>query len=928
MSVSRSFIEYVGELPEIPGRRAWETPTSHLIKEGPRWQIEEGRRPSELLLVEGLREQVDEWRNSGYEDASEVTRRLFRYWFDRDHHVPEFGTLRYHFAQREAIETLVYVVEVLGNRDVVALVEEVAGSRHQELFGASLMVETPVGKSRRLRRTDSEGRVRLQELPLPDLRRYAFKMATGSGKTWVMALAIVWSYFHGKFVPGSDLSTNFLIVAPNVIVYERLAKDFAASRIFHQLPLIPPEWKGRFHLTPVMRGEDTELGPTGNLVVTNIQQIYEFRDENWTPANAVEALLGRRPPQDLASHQRSMLERLKDLEDLVVMNDEAHHVHDEELAWTRTLVGIDRSLKERTGHGLSLWLDFSATPKDQAGMYFPWVICDYPLAQAVEDRIVKAPVVVTLEGDPRIPKEDPDRVRAEDAVDQYGFWIEAAIQRWREHAEAFQKVGVRPVLFLMAETTKHADVIGEYLKSAPHTPFQEDEVLIIHTNREGDIYKYDLDVAREVARDIDKPNNPIKAIVSVMMLKEGWDVRNVSVVLGLRPFAARAEILPEQVIGRGLRLMQGVTPDRTQTLEVLGTHNLLRVLQEQLEIEGVGVGSAKTPPQLPVWIEPIEQRLDYDIEIPLTEPVLYHEVKKLEKLSVDGLEPIYDRDELEEPIRLYLRARFGVPEVELGVLPFDADELPMHQDLVGGVTQRVINKAALPAAFARMYPFVRDYIRDKCFGRAVELDDDVIRSVIREPMVREAISAYLAQQVGMLTAERREINFENRSFRLSETRPFQWRRDLPPLECIKTVFNYVATYNSYERRFAEFLDSATDILRFASLGTTEQGDSGGQFRVDYLKLSGAIGFYHPDWVLVQETPEEEINWIVETKGRVWEGTEQKDRAMRHWCEQVSELTRKSWRYVRVNQSDFEQSDWPSFGSLAGWLEAQGLLPAP
>jgi type III restriction enzyme len=121
-------------------------------------------------------------------------------------------------------------------------------------------------------------------------------------------------------------------------------------------------------------------------------------------------------------------------------------------------------------------------------------------------------------------------------------------------------------------------------------------VLVIHTDEAGEITKKDLDKAREVVRDIDKPESKIKAIVSVMMLREGWDVRNVSVVLGLRPFTAKAEILPEQVIGRGLRLMVGITPDRTQTLEVLGTKNLLDVLRDKLEAEGVGIGTNKTNP--------------------------------------------------------------------------------------------------------------------------------------------------------------------------------------------------------------------------------------------------------------------------------------------------------------------------------------------
>jgi type III restriction enzyme len=121
----------------------------------------------------------------------------------------------------------------------------------------------------------------------------------------------------------------------------------------------------------------------------------------------------------------------------------------------------------------------------------------------------------------------------------------------------------------------------------------------------------------------------------------------------------------------------------------------------------------------------------------------------------------------------------------------------------------------------------------------------------------------------------------------------------------RTIFNYVATYNDFERSFAIFLDKAADVLRFAALGTTEQGDSGTQFRIDYLKPSGAIGFYHPDWVVVQKTGEAEINWIIETKGRVWEGTTAKDESMRYWCQCIGECIKQKWCYARINQIDFD-----------------------
>lgn len=113
-------------------------------------------------------------------------------------------------------------------------------------------------------------------------------------------------------------------------------------------------------------------------------------------------------------------------------------------------------------------------------------------------------------------------------------------------------------------------------------------------------------------------------------------------------------------------------------------------------------------------------------------------------------------------------------------------------------------------------------------------------------------------------------------------------------------------------------DKVSDVRRFGALGTTEQGESGTLFRVDYLKGSGAIGFYHPDWVAVQKTSVSDVNWIIETKGRVWEGTLEKDAAMEDWCSKVSDQTKTSWRYVRVNQAIF--GDGKKFSDFQNLIE--------
>jgi type III restriction enzyme len=921
-------VAYDRDLPEIPGRCPWLKPDLHLVKDPASaggWAVAPGRRPSRLLLIEKLRQAVDDWREGGYEGVSPVTRRLLQYWFEEDHNVPGFSVpFRFHFGQREAIETLIYVVEVIGHRDARSVIEQFGTiyiDNPDLLTENKITFQTVADGTRQVRRYISEvDREEAQDLPVENLRRHAFKMATGSGKTWVMALSIVWSYYRQKEAqageaPDLDLSTNFLIVSPNVIVHQRLERDFEGNRIFQDLPLVPPEW-GKLNLKVIKRGDFTEPDAGGNLFITNIHQLYEGRDQPWTASSAIEAMLGAPVKKDAVGKGRSMLERVKSLRDVVVLNDEAHHVHDSDLEWHKSLMAIHNAMTK----GLSLWLDFSATPQ-QGELFFPWILVDYPLPQAVEDRIVKAPLIVRHLSKDKKPPKDPDGVNKENVCHKYSYWITAAVERWRVHDKAYKQVGLKPVLFIMAEKTAYADAIGEHLVDA-HA-FKESEVLVIHTDTAGEVTKADLDKARVAANEIDKPGNKIRAIVSVMILKEGWDVRNVSVVLGLRPFGTA--ILPQQVIGRGLRLMDRtvLSPDQTQTLEVLGTSNLLDTLKKNLETEGVGVGDTGDPPPPPIKISALKDRATHDIWIPLTKPALVHNVKKLADIDVLKIDSILDDKDLDEVFRIQLQADFATVQVSVGQPEVVLQPRPIHETLAH-LTNRIIDMAKLGGRFAELYPLVEVYITERCFGRAVSMDPETdegkkVTNHLTRQDIRESVARRLAHKLSTLLVDRRALEFERASFKLSETKPFMWRRNLTngPLVCKKTVFNYVATYNDYERRFAQFLDKAKDVLRFASLGTTEQGDSNTAFRVDYLKPTGAIGFYYPDWVAVQKTDEGEVNWIIESKGRVFD-TDQvkaKDAALRDWCDTISKATETTWRYVRVNQSTFASATWLSMQAL-------------
>jgi type III restriction enzyme len=117
-------------------------------------------------------------------------------------------------------------------------------------------------------------------------------------------------------------------------------------------------------------------------------------------------------------------------------------------------------------------------------------------------------------------------------------------------------------------------------------------------------------------------------------------------------------------------------------------------------------------------------------------------------------------------------------------------------------------------------------------------------------------------------------------------------------------------FNDLEARFAQFLDGAPDIARFAALA-----ESHTRFRVDYLSASGAVKFYYPDFVAVQQAPEGEVNWIVETKGREYEDVAHKDASICDWCERITTQTGQTWRYLKVPQSRFDASSAQTFGEL-------------
>jgi type III restriction enzyme len=887
----KTWVQYDRTLPFVEDREPNQKPNCHLVKDGANsYKVVEGRRPSKMLLVPQLREKVDKWREGGYEGATDTTKELLRYWFEEDH-IINGELLRYWFCQREAVETLAYLFEVKKFDDLAPVIDTYSEKYRKDLLGkATETVEDVRGNRKLVRYFPELEQMGEQDLPPKGLLRYAFKMATGSGKTYAMALIMAWSYFNRTREKNSRYADNFLVVAPNVIVYERLSKDFADNRIFFsgEIPIIPPAWRGLWSLKVTVRGDDSPLNRSGNIILNNIQQIYESKQDEWSPTNIVDAILGRKPQKDLTKPPITLLEKIKLLDNLCVINDEAHHIHDERLEWHKTLISIHGSLPK----GLTLWLDFSATPKTQMGTYFPWIVVDYPLAQAIEDRIVKSPLIVH-----RIDKKDPDNINRDNVVQKYSDWITAALERWKEHYGVYSSVGKKPVLFIMAEKNQYADRIAEAIRRQKDKLRlkNDDEVLIIHTDTSGEILKSDLEDLRRAAMEIDSKESNVKIVVSVLMLREGWDVKNVTIVLGLRPFTSKAEILPEQAVGRGLRLMQGISPDHTQTLEVMGT-SAFETFVKELEKEGVGVNTVTKPPPLPVKIGPERSRLEYDIEMPATEFRFKRNYRKVTELDPLKLPSLYSSSKLDEDRRITLRMEFPVTETRVHQASIEASVAAQGRELVSHITQETMKRARFTSDFGEIYPVVESYILQRCFEtRIPDIEDVRLKKHLGDFNIQETIIDLLAKEMGKMTAEPIDTLLKQSSIQLSSTEPFTWRRKHS--RCRKTVFNFVAAYNDFELEFANFLDNCSDIKRFAALA--------GLFRIDYLSSRGAIRLYLPDFVAVQKDKKKEIFWIIETKGREYEDTDRKDAAMQKWCEDISESVKERWAYLKVRQYQFD-----------------------
>lgn len=522
-----------------------------------------------IPLVETIRPRIKAWRSARYPGATGTTKRLLEHWYNLGERRSD---RRFFFCQLEAIETLIWLTEAPASDRVG--------------------IDIP-----------SDG---------GDFKRLCAKMATGSGKTIVMAMLIAWHALNKIVDPqNSAYSKNFLVVAPGLTIKRRLQV---------LIPSNPANFYDEFNIVPA--GLRDKLNQA-NVLIHNWHALQWETESDLAKKKSVD----KRGPMSETAYARAVLSELGSAQNLVVINDEAHHAwrippgaHSvsatkEEIEQATIWVGgLDRVHRVR---GILNAYDFSATPfasigkKGSEEVLYKWIISDFGLNDAIESGLVKTPrIVVRTDAamdatyrpllyhiyphvredlNRRVPEQTPLPDLVINAYTLLGKdWLET-FKTWQNAHAA-----TPPVMISVANRTEtaarikyafdHHKIPIDELTFSGLTIHIDSKVLKLAEDEESPVPETvganDSDddespndiiadsptptrkltkkeVAAQLRETVDtvgkvgQPGEQIQNVISVGMLSEGWDAKTVTHIMGLRAF--NSQLLCEQVVGRGLR---------------------------------------------------------------------------------------------------------------------------------------------------------------------------------------------------------------------------------------------------------------------------------------------------------------------------------------------------------------------------------------
>lgn len=876
-----------GALIEVEGRR----PASYEI-----FDIRNNTRRSEPLdRVNEIRGRVDAWRAAAYPGATAVSRRLLEHWHDAT-----ARRLPFYFCQLEAIETLIWWVE---------------GSPE---FRQGVFLPGDGGP----------------------WERVCNKMATGTGKTLVMGMIVVWQVANALTYPKrKDFSRAIFVVAPGLTVKERLRVLYPGEvdNVYDEFVLCPSE---------AMR-----------------QQINrsEIRVDNWhalMPLTPPERSVVKKGRESDEAFTRRVLGKLSTCRDLVVINDEAHHAYrvpaDTKISKkqaaeqgidldeaTRWIEGLDRIHKTR---GILRTFDLSATPfaptgkaNTEAGL-FSWIVADFGLNDAIEAGLVKTPRVVVrddalpdaktlrsklyhLYRDAEVADDlnrrgaqphEPLPKLVQDAYTLLGADWRAALQDWRAAGHVSP-----PVLLTVCNRTETAARIEHYFKKGnAHWPELHDPVRTLRVDsrvlekaEQGETsgsdkdYEADLraivaaadipaqtkerladltkeELLREIVDNVGKhgrAGQDVQNVISVAMLSEGWDAKNVTHIMGLRAFTS--QLLCEQVIGRGLRRVSYDLDEnglfKPEFVNVFGVP--LSIYQE------VGGGETPPPPRASTQIETLPERNALEIRWPnvlrvdtVVRPTLVVDWGKVAALTLDPAAT---------PVVAEIAPALGGAADMSRVQRIDLELLPEEFRL-----QRLVFRAA-QKAFETMegrFSGQRDYLAVQLI-RLVEAflasDKLLIPSLFHQDELRrrilfalnlDGIVQHLLRYVAEQNIERLEPVFDE-EFPLGSTRAMRtWYTTKTCHPTQKSQISHMLADSAWEQHAANVLEMSERVTAYA------KNDHLG-FQVYYL-WNGVRRRYLPDFLIRLASGK---NLILEIKGEDSEQNRAKRAALDAWVQAVN-----------------------------------------
>jgi type III restriction enzyme len=467
----------------------------------------------------------------------------------------------------------------------------------------------------------------------------------------------------------------------------------------------------------------------------------------------------------------------------------------------------------------------------------------------------------------------------------------------------------------MTDDTKNCDDVANWLEE--NFPAElEGKVLTIHTKNNGEISESgkgieELEFLRKQAREIDNLDNKYLAIVSVLMLKEGWDVRNVTTIVGLRPFSASANILPEQALGRGLRRMYQRDANVHEYVSVVGTDAFMDFV-ESIKTEGVvleykkmGAGTTAIAPKV-VEIDQENKSKDLetlDINIPILTPKLHKEYKRLSELDIEKITFV--------PLTLKTYTKEQIREIVFGEIVEGKehhrtvlvnDGPPDWRYVIRFFTERILKDLRLFKGYDNLYPKIKVFCESKLFGKAVNFEDEQVIKNLSEIEARRTIEESFKRAINELTIHESGDTEIKDTISIRKTRPFVVNESefyLPK----KSVFNVISGDSLLELQFAAFLDTCPDVISFG------KNYFAVNFKLDYLNADGNISYYYPDFLvkLKPHSTKEEC-FVIETKGREDLDDSLKIKRLEQWCKDANSIpgAKQIWRHLYVKQDDFEK----------------------